>query len=268
MELLKDWTECQPRIGAVRRIGGAYTTNLYAPPDQIDRWCAAGKLSALAVDGAALFLLADRDFYHVYHVAEDQKALAAALSLLGAGTFSSDLLGQGDALDQVCATYAAEGFVDYKELRRMSRAWAPSEPSSEQSLVATPDDAEQVAIFLDRLLDPFAEKIPEVEELRSAAALGQLLVVRRGAAIAGMLLYDLKGHLAHLRFWHVDHDARGEGVGRRLMLSFLSRCSDARRLVLWVMGDNERSIAIYRHYGFAVDGLVDRIMVRRKEPHS
>ena len=50
------------------------------------------------------------------------------------------------------------------------------------------------------------------------------------------------------------------------MSSFLERCAQARRIVLWVIGDNARSIAIYRHYGFETDGLIDRIMIRQ-EPH-
>lgn len=51
------------------------------------------------------------------------------------------------------------------------------------------------------------------------------------------------------------------------MAGFLSRCAQARRIVLWVIGDNERSIAIYRHYGFAAEGLLDRIMTLHKDQH-
>jgi RimJ/RimL family protein N-acetyltransferase len=52
------------------------------------------------------------------------------------------------------------------------------------------------------------------------------------------------------------------------MSSFLARCAQAQRLVLWVIGDNQRSIAIYRHYGFELDGLLDRIMILRRERHQ
>lgn len=268
MELLRDWDAYQACVGAVRRATPAYTSNLYAPREQVERWCAAGHLRALVKNGAALLLRADRDFHHVYHVAGDQLALGAALAILPAGTYTTDLVGQGDGLDQVCSTYAANGFAPHSFLQRMSRVQAPGEPSQWDVAAATADDAPQVAAFLDRLLDRFAEQVPDLDELRREALAGRLLLVRRGAAVAGMLMYELKGRTAQLRFWHVDDGARGEGVGRRLMAGFLARCAQAQRLVLWVIGDNERSIAIYRHYGFVPDGLLDRIMILHKEQHQ
>jgi ribosomal protein S18 acetylase RimI-like enzyme len=210
----------------------------------------------------------DRDFHHIYHVAEDQPALSAILSLLPEGTFTTDLIGQGHSLDEVCATYATRGFKPHAFLRRMSRVQAPGEPREGDAIVAKADDAAEVGRFLERLLDPLSEQVPDLEELQREAQAGRLLLVRKDDAVAGMLMYELKGRMAQLRFWHVDGHLRGEGIGRRLMASFLARCAQAQRLVLWVIGDNERSIAIYRHYGFETDGLLDRIMILHKEQHQ
>lgn len=270
MEPVNSWVACQPHIAAVRRSSPAYTSNFYARPDQVESWCASGRLAMLRSEGALLLLLQDTDFRHVYHLAEDGAALTRALQALSAGIYTADLIGQGDALAGLCARYAEAGFVRHDYLRRMTRVQAPGTgvPTSMVGLepeIASPEDAATVLAFLQRLLDRFTEQLPDLAELESAAAAGRLLIVRRGIAIAGMLMYDLKGQLGHLRFWHVDDMARGEGVGRRLMAGFLSRCAEARRLVLWVKGDNTRSIAIYRHYGFAEDGLQDHILVCHKD---
>lgn len=265
MEILGDAGAVGRRVGAIRRTR-TYSSNLYAAPDQLDRWGAAGGLRALSVDGAALVLRADRDFHHLFHVAESQAALGVALATLPTGTHVSDLIGQGAALDEVCSTYAANGFVPHSFLVRMVRVQPSGEPGEGEAVVATPEDAPAVAALLDRLLDRFAEQVPDIAELAREAAAGRLLLVRRSdGEVAGMLMYELKGQTAQLRFWHVDADARGQGVGRILMQAFLARCAQARRLILWVIGDNDRSIAIYRHYGFAPDGLTDRIMIRHKE---
>lgn len=266
MESIRDWDAYQRCVGAVRRTTD-YTSNLYAPREQVERWTAAGRLRALATDGAALLLRADRDFHHVHHVAVDQRALGAALTRLGGGTYTTDLVGRGDMLDRVCATYAANGFAPHCFLQRMSRVQTPDEPGDGDAAAATPDDAPEVAEFLERLLDRFSDQVPDVDELRREACAGRLIIVRRGDAVAGILIYALKGRAAELRFWHVDPDAHGEGIGRRLMASFLARCAQAQRLTLWVNGTNERSISIYNHYGFAPDGLLDRIMIRHEEPH-
>lgn len=267
MESIRGWDAYQRCIGAVRRATPAYTSNVYAARDQVERWCADGRLHALPADGAVLLLRATQDFHHVYHVAEDQGTLGTALATLPAGLFVTDLVGRDDDLDPVVATYAAAGFAPHRFLQRMVRVQTPGEPHDGDIETATADDAPQVAAFLGRLLDRFAEQVPDLGELRREADAGRLLLVRRGDAVAGMLMYALKGAAAELRFWHVDDDARGQGVGRRLMAAFLARCAGARRMTLWVIGDNARSIAIYRHYGFTPDGLLDRIMIRHKEPH-
>lgn len=264
MELLRNWDAYQRCIVAVRRTR-TYTSNLYAAREQVERWCAAGQLRALGTDGAALLFRADRGFHHIYHVAEDQAALSAALVMLEAGTYVSDLVGQGEALERVCATYAGSGFALHTYLLRMVRIQSPDRCTDGESLVATAADAPEVKDFLERLLDRFAEQVPGLDELEREAEAGRLLLERRRGAVAGMLMYESKGRMAHLRYWHVDESARGEGIGSRLMLTFLGRCAQAQRLVLWVIGNNERSIAIYRHYGFEPDGLLDRIMILRKE---
>lgn len=265
MEALPNWEAFQECVGRISRTGPKYSTNLYGGRDQIEHWCAIAPPRALVTDGAVLVLRKDRDFYRVYHVAESHAALTAALAMLPGGSYTSDLVGQGDALDLACAAYGSAGFGHHAFLRRMSRTQVPGVFGEGEAELARPEDASAVAAFLERLLDRFTEQLPEISELELAALSGRLLVVRRSVELSGMLMYDIKGQLAHLRFWHVDRDARGEGVGRQLMSSFLSRCAQARRIVLWVIGDNERSVSIYRHYGFADDGLLDRIMLLHKD---
>ncbi|HEX8414176.1 MAG TPA: GNAT family N-acetyltransferase [Sphingomicrobium sp.] len=265
MEMLPDWDRLRRLTASVPRTGPTYSTNLYASREQVEGWCAVGGLRTLVSDGAVLFVRADRGFQRVYHVARDMPTLAAALAQLPTGQYVADLVGRAGELDKLDAAYASGGFALHAFLRRMAWTQVPGPAPSGDVVTAVPQDAEAVAAFLERLLDRFSEKLPELDELRDAAREGRLLLVRRNAALAGMLLYDVHGQLAHLRFWHVDPDAHGGGVGRGLMGSFLSRCAQARRIVLWVIGDNDRSIAIYRHYGFETDGLLDHIMIVNKD---
>ncbi len=266
METLSDWDSLQRLTGGVRRMSPGYTTNLYATRGQFERWCAVGGLRSLTAESAVLVVRCDRDFHRVYHVAQDLPALTAALAHLPAGRYVADLVGRGEMVDQQCDAYAAGGFTSHAFLKRMGRSTqGTASLPADDVVIAVPEDAESVAAFLDKLLDRFTEQLPKLDELQIAAREGRLLLVRRDTALAGMLMYDVQGQQAHLRYWHVDPDAHGAGIGRRLMGSFLSRCTQARRIVLWVIGDNDRSIAIYRHYGFEPDGLLDRIMIANKE---
>lgn len=268
MEVMADLDALQRHVASVTRAGPHYSTNLYASRDQIEKWNAATPLQILQTEGAFLLLRTDRDFRHVYHVANGMDALSAALRRLPPGCYTADLVGQGEPLERLCDAYAAAGFANYGFLRRMNRLAPPHIADDGEVEKAAPGDAPEVAEFLDRLLDRFMEQLPSIVELADAASLGRLLVTRGvDGAISGMLMYDVKGQLAHLRFWHVDTNVRGQGVGRRLMAAFLSRCVSLRRITLWVIGDNSRSISIYRHYGFTEDGLLDRIMITHKDKH-
>jgi ribosomal protein S18 acetylase RimI-like enzyme len=273
VETIADWAALQRVVSSVPRGAADFSTNLFVTQDQFQRWSAHAPLRTLSADGAALVLRAERDFHRVYHLAESAARLTAALATLPAGTYVSDLIGKGDQLERMSDAYAAAGFAEETFLRRMSRdqATAANDPASiapadvDPAERATPADAPAVVALLERLLDPRVDQIPDAAELAEAAAEGRLLVVRNGEALEGMLLYDLKGRLAHLRFWHVDPMAHGAGIGRRLMAVFLADCAQAARIVLWVIGTNDRSIAIYRHYGFVEDALLDRIVILHKD---
>ena len=131
--------------------------------------------------------------------------------------------------------------------------------------IASLEDVSKVYALLERQLDPFAEQIPSVDDLRREVQRGHILVVRRGSDVTGMLMYELRGHMAHLRLWHVDKDLQGKGIGRCLMTTFLKRCSQTHRILLWVLASNTRAISIYERHGFVFDGLQDQIMIRPKE---
>jgi ribosomal protein S18 acetylase RimI-like enzyme len=266
MSQVTDLATLRHAVTAVRR-GRAAVSNLYATDEQIAGWLTNGPITLLAAPGAVLLLRQEPRFQRLYHVAESVDALVGMLALVPNEPCIADVVGREAALDDVCAVYEAAGFVRHAFLRRMMCVLPPERrrADGQAAEVARPEDAAGVAALLSRLLDPLTEQVPEEAELAAAARDGQLLVVRDGRSVVGMLLYDLKGQLAHLRYWHVDGKAHGQGIGRRLMAGFFAGTAQARRLVLWVMGDNERSKAIYRHYGFVEDDLIDRVMVINKD---
>lgn len=261
METLRGWDQLQRVTGAVARRSPGYSSNLYAAPAQIDRWGASGRLRVLVSEDAVLVLRAARGFWHVYHTSEGARALEAALITLPSGRYVADLITREAEKDAVCAPHVKAGFTPHTWLRRMSLLQQPATAREGGAEPGRPEEARAILDLMERLLDPLAEQLPDGLEIDEALASRRLLVSRDGDTIRGMLMFDLKGQLAHLRFWHVDATAQGRGIGRTLMTGFLARVAPARRIVLWVIGSNDRSIAIYRHYGFVEDDLVDYIML-------
>jgi len=124
-------------------------------------------------------------------------------------------------------------------------------------------DTAAVSAFLEGLLDPYRDAIPDEAEIREAAERGNLLLVRRGESLGGILWFETTGISSHLRYWYVHDGFRGQGIGAHLMRQFLHLCRQCRRVIAWVAKENADAIAKYCHYGFRPDTIVDHILIRR-----
>ena len=254
----------------VRRAGAGPATNWFATAERTDYWIRHNSLSLLQGARALLIVRRDRGFHRVYHCAVDLEALSAVLrsssaDLAAHGILTVDLIGRPPDLEPVAGIYRESGFADHNCLVRMIRMAASEEVAESEPDVefAGPADVAAVAAFLGRLLDPYTDQIPDEDEIREAAARRNIILVRRGESVGGLLLFEAMGLTSHLRYWYVDHATRNQGIGARLIRQFFRLSSGSKRLILWVVGDNADTIAKYRHYGFRPETLVDRIMIRR-----
>jgi RimJ/RimL family protein N-acetyltransferase len=89
-------------------------------------------------------------------------------------------------------------------------------------------------------------------------------LAERDGTVVGALGVTLQAGLAELGMM-VRHGARGRGVGSALMTSCFRWCRDqqAHKVTLTVWPHNERGIALYRKFGFAVEGRLTRHHRRR-----
>jgi GNAT superfamily N-acetyltransferase len=259
---------------AFQRVKGKatnFTTNLFAQPEQVRTWIDRRCLFVRSSRGAILVFRRDRDFYHLYHVAADGHALGAALAGLRGlepdGALAADLVGREPEVALLADVYASGGFRRYTSLVRMARIGGhgtrPDDYEDPGVLFACPDDAPTILAFLERLLDRFAEQVPELGDLEDAAAAGNILLAWHGQDLGGVLIQGTTGLTSVLRHWFVDDRRRGQGTGSRLIKTFFRLCRTSRRITLWVISDNENAIAKYRHYGFQAEPLIDQIMLRK-----
>lgn len=207
---------------------------------------------------------------HLSHVATDQQSLMEALLLLDELTvvepIVADLVGQPEDVEQIANSYALRGFSSYRELARMTRIGSVGDDRTLTEMVAhwaAHNEAAGVLAFLERLLDPLAEQIPELEDIESAADCGQVLVAANGDMVEGVLIFQTIGISTTLRYWFVEPRARNRRIGAVLMRSFLMQVAGSKRIVLWVFSDNADGIAKYEHYGFRRENLVDRIILKQ-----
>jgi GNAT superfamily N-acetyltransferase len=269
IEQLQSAWQYERELKRLKTGATAFTTTCFATPIQIGEWAQRGVLSSISTPGAFLLLRKSRHVIHLSHVAADYQSLSEALLLLDELTMVepivADLVGQPADVEQIANSYALRGFSSYRELTRMTRIGRVSDERTLPEMAvhrAVHSEAAGVLAFLERLLDPLAEQIPELEDMESAADRGQILVAANGNAIEGVLIFQTIGFSTTLRYWFVEPRARSRGIGAVLMRSFLMQVAGSRRIVLWVFIDNADGITKYEHYGFRRENLVDRIMLK------
>ncbi len=258
------------RLQSLRDGALGYTTTFFAKPAQVDAWVARRAMFELDFPGCILVLRRAREFFHLYHAAASTEALRLAVDRSAEATRLSpavaDLVGKGESLVTMIDAYRTGGFATHSRLVRMVRNRQTSTTAIEieaEVELAAPADAPSILTFFERLLDPFAEQVPDLAELEALAASGNILVVRRRQELGGVLVYEMQGQSAILRYWWVNDRFRDAGIGGRLIRSMFHFCRDATRTVLWVIEGNDNAITKYEHYGFRREGLVDQVMIRR-----
>lgn len=246
-----------------------FVTNFYAPPEQVMSWIERGMLSYEDRTHSVLIARRDNSLYHLYHVAASPAALSSALasfdSVSGCGiSVVADLVGRAADLDKVAEIYEERGFREYSVLVRMSRmidSTLPGGGPDPDVVFGEHTDAAEVCTFLDRVLDRFRDQIPDRDEIEAALARRNILIARRGRSLAGVLFFEAKGLTSFLRYWYVAAEFHSQGLGARLMKTYLWLCRFRKRILLWVVSGNTEAIAKYEHYGFRRENLVDRVMI-------
>lgn len=263
IELLMD------AIRQIRSRGAAFTSNLFAGADQMQGWIERGELRCVEGAGALLLFRQDRGFHRIYHAAADFGTLSATLASLATratvpATLISDLVGPPELICSIARIYAEHGFSEYARLIRMARGGVSPCDTPPRCNIASAglDTVPAISRFLEERLDPLVDQIPTVSNLKAAATSGEILAVWRSAKPAGVLIFGNSKLSATLRYWYVDRDFQGQGIGSGLMKAFFHSCPDARRVVLWVAAVNAESIAKYRHFGFNPERMEDRIMAK------
>jgi len=250
----------------------AYRSNWFTAPSRLERWIEHGELWGSLDERAALFLRRDRDFWHLYYSAASPAALreaVAAAPVLAAEPVVADVVGGEPALVEAEEVLAVAGFRRYQRLFRMQRTSPAGEPppliaADPRVLPAASSDSGAVLNLLLRSFDARAEQIPMPYEIQAAIEAGQIRVVRCQGAMAGILFSETWGLTSTLRYWLVDPEFRGLGVGAALMHRYLAESPGVRRFLLWVIDENVDTIRKYKHYGYVTDGLLDQVFANSK----
>jgi hypothetical protein len=257
-------------IQTVKSNAPEFCTNFFPLQPKLQGWIDHGELFGEVRDGAAFFLRKDRDFRHLYFCAANRESLAreiAGLMELKREPIVVDLIGNEAVLNDLSNLMKSEGFKPYRTLYRMARIrQSDSQPSVADGTpvdYAVSTDAPVIWALLSRAFDRYAEQLPTLYEIEAAIDHHQILATKHNGTLAGLLFFETQGLTSTVRYWLVDEPFRAFRFGSALMQRYFAAQTTVRRFLLWVLADNENAIQKYRHYGYAADGLVDRVLANK-----
>jgi GNAT superfamily N-acetyltransferase len=256
-------------IQKVKAGAAAFCTNFFPVQSKLENWVAHQELSLQSFEGCVFFLRKDRDFAHLYFCAGNPAALGDQLPRLLALTtekLSTDLVGPEASLVDLQGLIVEAGFSRYSRLVRLARpASTPIATSTEQVPagieVAAHSDAPAILRLIESSFDRFADQLPAPYEIEGAIAARQIFVIKQNGKVAALLFFETQGLTSTIRYWLVAKQFHSRGFGSALIRHYFLSQAAVRRFILWVTATNDNAIQKYQHYGYAPDGLIDRVLV-------
>ncbi len=246
------------------KSGPDFCTNFYPVRQKLEAWVAHNALAFQQGGETTFFFRRDRNFWHLFYCAPSIQALQrdlCTLEELQTERVVADVLGTPEALEAWLPMLESAGLRRYKRLARMGRpAREIAAAVADGVALATRHDAGAIVALLEKAFDPFAKQLPSLEEIEAAAGGSEILLLKRGGALAGLLFFETRGVTSTLRFWAVAQEFRGSCVGSALIRHYLAGQRGVQRFVLWADGDDRVLIEKYRHYHYAEDGVVDYVL--------
>jgi ribosomal protein S18 acetylase RimI-like enzyme len=267
-------------LTTIRRNAVSLLTNLFIDRLTLGQWVARKEL--LYWNGGDVLLLyrpqPKHHFCRLYFAAISTDALSIGLRTAVHACHDvlvTDLIGPADRLTSpdfgLRKIFPEQGFVTRSVLHRMvADLPLKIESCNERVTIATAEESELAEIRTALLndFDPLVDQFPVKSEWQNALEQGLILVGRVDGEFCGFLQREPGAGSCRIRYWSVVSAFRGCRIGSALMQEFCRRNPKMKRIQLWVKEENEAAMALYRHYGFRPEGLVDYVFVREGQTHG
>lgn len=255
-------------MAKVKHGASEYITNFYPNDDRLGYWIKNGILFLEDHIETAFFFWRDREFFHLFYCSKspaDLKSHLMSLYTTCSEVLIADIPGRGSDVLQPVSLFEEAGFRKYVEYVRIYKFIDQDEklpPVSPDVIFPDPDDAAIITEMFEANFDIFAEQVPCFDEIRMAIKDNKITVIKDEGRIVGILMRDIADYTATGRFFLVNPNIRGKGIGSKLMNYFLTECK-GKRINAWVLAVNINSLQIYDHYNFKIDTFRDQLMINR-----
>lgn len=154
------------------------------------------------------------------------------------------------------------GFIFYKKYIRKQLVIRDQFIFEESRKVESANSADTDKIYnlLYETFDIMSDHLVSRAELRDFVREEQVLIVKSGKNVTGVLLFETHGKKSYLRALCVDSKFAGQGTGISLMANYIKRNMQSTKMFyLWVEDTNQVAKGLYEKLGYRDDGLKNYI---------
>ena len=264
---IKEWKTLEALVAQARNQS-RMLTNFFPDEQRMSGWCTNGKLTCGAFGKTTCLVHDQGTFSNLYFLTEKaeclQEDVGEFLKTCGDARIVVDVLGPDRVRIPLEEALKSNGFSLQTVLQRMGRKTPAEVVDADMAVVcATDADVGSVKALLDEYFNAEQEQLPTADELKRWVERGELKIVRHDdAGVDGFVIYDLSPAQLYLRYWFVHPEARGNGIGGKLMRTMFAAAAQTKRQYFWVKTDNENAIIRYQHYGFGMEPMKDSVWAR------
>ena len=260
-----DNRELSALMQKVKERGGTLRTNFFIDPLRLSNYLKEGFIYYVNSEQGILLLRKDWDFYHLYYYTNSLESLKILISTyLPQVKLVTDIIGQDLLVMQTVEIFETVGFKSKKKLCRyvrMNNLNSNYYLKSNEVSLAVIEDAKQIGNLFIENFNKLFEQVPNLKDVENLIAQRKILVVKNKDTIKGFLVRTATGKTAVLNNFLVDKLYRQENIGTKLLQHYINESQDSKRMILWVIAENEVATNIYKKHGYFEDNLIDYILV-------
>ncbi len=178
----------------------------------------------------------------------------------------ADIIGKEVSIEELSIELERSGFYRHNKLMRMSRKPQEFFGHPELNVIfAEKENAGEIIDFLYSQFDIFTSQLPSIEKVLEAIDKREITVVKQNNIVVGLAYFEPIGErMKYLYQIAVKENFRGKGIADNLLRYHFKHFAKDMSFQLWVETKNVPATKLYQKYGFIADGLMDNIMVYKR----
>ena len=123
------------------------------------------------------------------------------------------------------------------------------------------EDIPAISLMFQSTFEAIGDDLPSIEEIKMFITDKSIICIKEEGKLEGYIMFQNKGKTSYIRNICVSEDARGKGIGSKLLDMYLRLHRDFISFTLWCRKDNIPAIKLYEKYGYVNENMHNTLYI-------